>query len=364
MQLKENVLLSPYTTFYIGGPSRYLIFAQDSDELIEGVNFAEDKNLPLLVFGGGSNLLVSDLGLDGVAIRLENIGMDIVEETNDEVHLSIGSGEVWDDVVRFACEEKWWGIENLSHIPGFSGAFTVQNVGAYGQEASGVVVGVEVYDLKDKQIKTLNHEQLEFGYRKSIFNSSEKNRYVILATTLRLQKNGEPNLSYGDLSEKFKDSQPTIQEIRSAIIEIRNQKFPFPSEPTKGNSGSFFRGPILSEQEFESMQTKLSEVLGNDAQIKLEKMKSRLRVSQGYKTPTAFLIENCVGKELVVGGAKINPNQPAIILNYSGQATSTDVLTLYKQVSSSVFDQTGVRLEIEPELVGFTKAELAEFGVS
>ena len=364
MQLRENALLAPYTTFYIGGPSRDLIFAQDTGEVIEGVNFSEKKRLPLLVFGGGSNLLVSDTGFDGVAIRLENIGMDIVEETNYEVYLSIGSGEIWDDVVRFACEEKWWGIENLSHIPGFCGAFTVQNVGAYGQEASKVVESVEVYDLKDKQIKTLNQEQLEFGYRKSIFNSSEKNRYVILSTTLKLQKDGEPNLGYGDLAEKFKNSQPTIQEIRNAIIEIRNQKFPFPSEPTKGNSGSFFRGPILSEQEFGFMQAKLDEVIGNDAGIKLEKMKSRLKVPQGYKTPTAFLIENCVGKELVVGGAKINPAQPAIILNFSGQATSTDVLSLYKQVSSSVFELTGVRLEIEPELVGFTKGELAEFGVS
>ncbi|HAG27276.1 TPA: UDP-N-acetylenolpyruvoylglucosamine reductase [Patescibacteria group bacterium] len=364
MQLKKNALLSPYTTFYIGGPSRYLIFGQDVGELIEAVEFAKDKNLPLLIFGGGSNLLVSDSGFDGVAIRLENIGMDIVNETDEEVQLSVDSGEVWDDVVRFACEEKWWGIENLSHIPGFSGAFSVQNVGAYGQEASGVVVSVEVYDLQDNVIKTLNYDELKFGYRKSIFNTTEKNRYVILSTTLRLQKNGEPNLSYGDLADRFKNLTPTIQEIRDAIIEIRNQKFPFPSEPTKGNSGSFFRGPILSDKDFELMQIKLSETLGHDSLEKLEKMKSRLKVSQGYKTPTAFLIENCVGKELVVGGAKINPNQPAIILNYSGQATSTEVLSLYKQVSSAVFEQTGVRLEIEPELIGFTKGELAEYGVS
>jgi UDP-N-acetylmuramate dehydrogenase len=364
MQLKENAPLAPYTTFYIGGPSRYLIFAQDIDELIEGVNFAQERNLPLLVFGGGSNLLVSDAGFDGVAIRMENIGIDIVSETDDEVHLAIGSGEVWDDVVRFACEEQWWGIENLSHIPGFSGAFTVQNVGAYGQEAAGVVVSVEVYDLKDKTIKILQHDQLHFGYRKSIFNTTEKNRYVILNTTIRLNKKGTPNISYGDLAEKFKDSVPTIQEVRDAIIEIRNKKFPFPSEPTKGNSGSFFRGPILNEKDFELLQIKLTELLGVESKAKLEKMKNRLKVSQGYKTPTAFLIEHVVGTELVVGGAKINPTQPAIILNYSGQATSTDVLTLYQQVRNAVFDKTGVKLEIEPELIGFTGAELAEFGVS
>lgn len=368
MQILENIPLAFYTTFYIGGPSRYLIFAQDTDEVIEAVNFAKDKQLPYQIMGGGSNRLVSNRGYNGVTIRIESIGMDLISETEETVVLKVASGEVWDDVVKFAVEEDWWGIENLSHIPGFTGAFCVQNVGAYGQEASQVVVEVEVFDTQSEKIEILSKRQLGFGYRSSIFNKTQKGRYIILSTTILLQKNPQPNLEYGDLQKEFakqisKGETPSIKEIRSAIINIRNIKFPFPSEATKGNSGSFFRGPILSESEFELLVNKLKASFPTEVISKLENMKDRLKVSQGYKTPAAFLIELCGFKELTIGGAKVNPDQPAIILNYTGSATSTDVLSLYKMVSEEVLAKTSVKLGIEPELIGFDQEELIKFGV-
>lgn len=359
MQINENVVLAPYTTFYIGGPSRYLIFAQNNEEIKQAVSFADEQALPLLVFGGGSNLLVADSGFRGVAVRVESVGMDLVEETKTSLSLQIASGEVWDDVVRFAVEEGWWGIENLSHIPGFTGAFAVQNVGAYGQEASQVVVSVEVFDTREQRILTLQNHELNFSYRHSIFNTTEKDRYIILSTTLKLSKLAQPNLSYGDLAIRFTDQTPDLSSIRQAIIEIRNKKFPFPSEPTKGNSGSFFRGKILSAQEFTALQSKLEELFGKDASTRLEQMRDRLQVSQGFKTPTAFLIERVVGKNLQVGGAALNSDQPAIIINQSGQASANDVLALFKQVQTQVKEQTGVILEAEPELIGFTEAEIS-----
>lgn len=368
MEILENIPLAFYTTFYIGGPSRYLIFANDTEEIIDAVNFAKQKNLPYLIMGGGSNRLVSNRGYKGVTIRIESIGMDLVEETSDTVILKIASGEKWDDVVKFAVEENWWGIENLSHIPGFMGAFCVQNVGAYGQEASQVVVEVEVFDTQTEKIEILSNRQLEFGYRSSIFNKSQKGRYIILSTTILLQKTPKPNLAYGDLQKEFakqiaKQEIPSIKDIRSAIIKIRNIKFPYPDEAKKGNSGSFFRGPILTESEFELLVNKLKASFPAEVISKLEGMKDRLKVSQGYKTPAAFLIELCGFKELVVGGARVNPEQPAIILNHTGSATSTDVLALYKMVSDEVYNKTSVQLGIEPELVGFEQEELQKFGI-
>lgn len=365
MEVLENIPLAFYTTFYIGGPSRYLIFAQDTEEVIEAVHFAKDKQLPYLIMGGGSNRLVSNRGYKGVTIRIESVGMDLVSETESEVVLKVASGEVWDDVVKFAVSENWWGIENLSHIPGFTGAFCVQNVGAYGQEASQVVKEVEVFDTQKEVITILQNSELDFGYRSSIFNSSQKGRYIILSTTLVLNKVGQPNLSYGDLAKEFskQKTSPTLSEIRQAIIKIRNLKFPFPSEAKKGNSGSFFRGPLLNESEFELFLANFKASFPADTAKKLEAMKDKLKVPQGYKTPAAFLIELCGFKDFTIGGAKINPDQPAIILNYTGSATSTDVLQLYNQVSQEVEKKTSVKLGIEPDLIGFEKDELESFGI-
>lgn len=358
MQIKENQPLAPYTTFFIGGPSRYLIFTQSVSEIIEAIHFAQEKSLPIFFFGGGSNILVSDNGFDGVAVRIEIVGIDIVEETPEQIILSVSSGEVWDDVVRFACEEGWWGIENLSHIPGFAGAFAVQNVGAYSQEASQVVRGVEVLDLQDNKVKFLEQTQLEFGYRRSIFNTTKKNRYVILATQIILSKIQRPQLSYGDLANQFNNQEPTINDIRQAIIEIRNQKFPFPSEAIKGNCGSFFRGRILSNREFEELLSLVELTLGPQAKQKLLNMTSKLKVIQGYKTPVAFLIEQCVDRNLKIGGAALNPNQPAVILNHSGKATATEVIALFRQVQEQVKKLSGVQLEAEPELIGFNRDDI------
>lgn len=359
MQISENVALAPYTTFYIGGPSRYLIFAQDNEEIFQAVSFAKKKQLPLLIFGGGSNILIADQGFAGVAVRVESVGIDIVAEDESSLTLQVASGEVWDDVVRFACEEGWWGIENLSHIPGFTGAFTVQNVGAYGQEAGEVVESVEVFDLQDEKIKVLTKNQLQFSYRHSMFNTTHRNRYVILSTKLQLSKLPQPKLNYGDLNARFADQTPDLMAIRRAIIEIRDAKFPFPSEPTKGNSGSFFRGQILTALEFGQLHDKVKTIFGLESAERLQAMQNRLQVAQGFKTPTAFLIEKCVGKDQHIGGAALNPEQPAIIINRTGQATAAEVLQLFKQVQTAVQDQTNVLLEAEPELIGFSEAEIA-----
>jgi UDP-N-acetylmuramate dehydrogenase len=363
MELLPNVLLAPYTTFHIGGPAKFFLPAQTDAEVIDGVRYAQDHNLPLLILGGGSNILISDKGFEGLVLRVETIGMDLVEDTESFVRLKVASGEIWDHVVRFAVEQNWYGIENLSHIPGFAGGLAFQNVGAYGQEASEVIESVEVLDVTNGEVKTFSNAECGFTYRHSIFNTTHKDRYVILHTVLKLAKKSTLNLSYGDVRRYFAErniSEPTITQVREAIIEIRNTKYPFPEKAQNGHAGSFFRGPILTDEKFTALVEALRKNFGDSSAEKLTAMHDRLKVPQGYKTPAAFLVELSGMKGYQVGGAKVHETQPAIVLNATGQASANEVLQLFIEVARVVYKKTGVILHIEPSLVGFSPQELAE----
>lgn len=356
MDIQQNIELAPFTTFNIGGAALYFCQTQTVADIGQAYAFAKEKKLPVLVLGGGSNILISDEGFKGLVIRPEIAGIEVISEDHTGVYVKVGATEIWDNVVKFAVEKQLWGIENLSHIPGRTAGIAVQNVGAYGQEASDVIESVEVYDTKIDKITNLNNADCNFIYRHSIFNTTEQGRYVILSLTFKLTKTGEPNLSYGDVKKYFADKNqdnPTLQDMRQAIIEIRNKKFPFPDKPTSGNAGSFFRGPILNPDQFNDLLLLIDRQFGENVANRLRSIQDKLIVAQGYKTPAGFLIDICSLKSLVEGGAKINENQAAIILNYTGKATAKDVLTLYEKVKKAVHDKIGVDLEHEPEFIGF-----------
>lgn len=357
MEVRTQARLAPYTSFYIGGPADTLVFAESTEDLILALQTAEAQSQPITILGGGSNVLIADSGIRGTVIRLENYGINICHENDNEVILEVAAGELWDDVVRLATEAGWWGIENLSHIPGTMGAFPVQNVGAYGQEASQVITCVQVLDRTTHQLSTLSAEQLKFGYRSSIFNQSQSGQYIVVSCTMKLSKIPRPNLQYRDLQERFpSDAQPTLTQIRQAIIEIRNEKYPYPDKPDRGSAGSFFRGPLLSETEFTTLQTRIAQSINISSGKRLMGMADKLRVAQGFKTPAAYLLELAGAKGLTAGGAMINPEQPAVILNYTGTATADDVIRLYQQARELVRSNTGVMLSHEPEFLGFHEA--------
>jgi UDP-N-acetylmuramate dehydrogenase len=356
MMINENVLLAPYTTFKIGGPASFFCRVVDQFDALEGFEFARDRQLQTLVLGGGSNLLISDNGFKGLVMKVENKGIEILREDDRGVLLKVASGEVWDEVVRFAVTNGWWGIENLSHIPGSTGAIAVQNVGAYGQEAKHVIESVTVFDRQTGQIISLNNQACGFVYRTSIFNTSHKGRYIIFYINFILQKNGFPNLSYRDLQTRFNGMRPRLADIRQAVTEIRDIKFPFPTEAKKGNAGSFFKNPILSKPDFAKLKQKIAGSFNPDKADLLEQKK--FKDADNLKVPAAFLLELCGLKDLEFGGAKINYNQPLVIINASGEATSADVLNLAASVLRTVKEKTGILLQIEPELVGFRKTEL------
>jgi UDP-N-acetylmuramate dehydrogenase len=350
MESKENIPLAPYTTFKIGGPARWFCVVQNIDDVKEAVQFAKSNNVPFFVLGGGSNVVVSDEGFNGLVMHPEMTGIEIVAENDQFVHYKVAAGENWDKFVAMMVEKGLYGIENLSHIPGNTGAVAVQNVGAYGQEASQVIEEVEVFDTRDNEVKTISAADCNFSYRKSNFNCTEKGRYIILSTVFKLHKNGQLNLSYRDLKEKFEGKNPTLTEIRNEVIEIRNRKFPFPKEAKNGNAGSFFKNTTTTEIGYGEMRNKVVQSFGEEIATKMDD--KIFRGKDEIKIPSAFLIDICGLKNTEVGGAAINENQPLVIINQSGMATAADVVNLATKIKDTVFEKTGVVLVQEPELIG------------
>jgi UDP-N-acetylmuramate dehydrogenase len=351
MEIQENVLLAPYTTFKIGGQARYFCIVKDQFDALEAYEFAQKHKLDVFILGGGSNLLVSDQGFNGLVIKVVNKGIEILSEEENKVLLKVASGEVWDEAVAFAVNNNWWGMENLSHIPGSTGAIAVQNVGAYGQEASKIITEVSVFDTQTHQIISISNADCGFAYRQSIFNTTQKGRYIIFHIVFSLSKIPRPILSYRDLQSKFAGASPSLEEIRQAVIEIRDKKFPFPVQAKNGNAGSFFKNPILTQQEYKNLLNVLGKNFGAAAGENLQKKK--FEENGQIKIPAAYLIDICGLKDLQSGGAAINKNQPLVIVNQSGSATAAEVLALAEKVKTEVNRKTGISLKFEPEFLGF-----------
>ncbi len=328
MEIRENIPLKDYTTFRIGGPARFFVEVTTEEELADAFLFARKKSLITLIIGGGSNMLVSDRGFDGLVIHQKFAGFKIEGEK-----VTIGAGENWDECARKIVEAGLWGIENLSFVPGDAAGLAVQNVGAYGQEASQVIEDVYVYDIKHDTSYWMDHASVcEFGYRSSIFNTSRRGEFVIMSIALRLSKNGKPNTSYG-----LKEG--TIQEMRDQVIAIRKSKGQDPNEYR--SAGSFFKNAILTDEEFRKLPEEIRKGAWDEPNGK-------------HKIPAGFLLDKiCNLKGLAVGGAKLSELQVINIIN-TGGATADDVLDLYKKARDIVFEKTSIRLINEPELVGFT----------
>ncbi len=368
MKILENILLAPYTTFKIGGPARYFCEATDQFDALAAFEFAKEKKVPVFVLGGGSNLLVSDKGYEGLVVRIVNKGIEFITLSPkllalspNRVFLKVAAGENWDGVVDFAVKNGWWGMENLSHIPGSAGAIAVQNVGAYGQEAKNIVKSVTVFNTQTHQISEILNKDCGFEYRKSIFNTSQKGKYIIFYITFSLSVLPKPVLDYRDLKNnpeliEIKNKKILLKKIREAVTKIRDKKYPFPTQAKFGNAGSFFKNAQLTESEYGNFLKNFGLKFG---QAKADDLESKIfREERIVKIPSAYLIEICGLKNLKSGGAKINSNQPLVIINSTGQASSSDVLNLAKLVIESVFNQTGIKLQIEPEFLGIDKTKL------
>jgi UDP-N-acetylmuramate dehydrogenase len=350
MQLEENVPLAPLTTFRLGGPARFFVEAGSAHDVQEAVAFAQSKALPLFVLGGGSNLVVSDSGWSGLVLKLAILGIDrrSAEEEGKAV-FDVGAGEPWDRFVSQAVMARCAGVECLSGIPGSVGGTPVQNVGAYGQEVSQTIASVEVFDRKDGQIRELCREACGFNYRSSIFNTSERGRFIILRVAYALTPGGEAHLEYADLQRHFegRETRPNLAETREAVRHIRARKgmLIVAGDPDCQSAGSFFKNPVLSEQQHEDLTKR--------AAAKGFTVPSYPALEMNHKVSAAWLVEKSgFARGYGFGHVGISNKHALAIVNRGG-ATAAEVLALKDQIQHRVEEIWGVRLEPEPVMVGF-----------
>ncbi|HTS38813.1 MAG TPA: UDP-N-acetylmuramate dehydrogenase [Candidatus Solibacter sp.] len=350
MILQENIPLAPLTTFRIGGPARFFVETKTSGEVQEAVAFARARDLPLFILGGGSNLLVADSGFSGLVLKIAIAGIDRQPGHDDQGRalFNVGAGESWDRFVSHAIMAQCAGVECLSGIPGSVGGTPVQNVGAYGQEVSETIESVEVLDLKDGQVRELCNEACGFSYRSSIFNTSERGRFIILRITCALTPGGEAHLEYTDLKRHFegRESRPNLAETREAVRHIRALKgmLIVPGDPDCQSAGSFFKNPVLNEAQHEELVRRAS--------AKGLTVPSYPALEAKKKVSAAWLVEKSgFSRGYGFGRVGISSKHALAIVN-RGSATAAEVLALKDQIQQRVEEIWGVRLEPEPVMVG------------
>jgi UDP-N-acetylmuramate dehydrogenase len=351
--IKENVALAPFTTFRIGGPARYFIEAATEDAVVDAIHFAKEKKLPVFVLGGGSNLLIADEGFPGIVIKVGIAGVEW-EPDQGRTLVSAGAGEDWDRVAAVCVDRNLAGVECLSGIPGSVGGTPVQNVGAYGQEISEVLRDVRAYDREADRVINLSREQCQFEYRSSLFNTAARDRYVVLQVRYSLDSSSAPAIRYPDVQREFEHGSqpPTLANVRAAVRRIRARKAMLITEgdPDCRSAGSFFKNPIMTEEEFRGLQSSAG----------LELPRYPAGASQ-VKTSAAWLIEHAgFSKGYSMGPAAISSKHTLAIINKGG-ATARDILRLAGEIRQRVQDRFGVRLIPEPVLVCEESTETSMF---
>jgi UDP-N-acetylmuramate dehydrogenase len=351
MNLQENISLAPLTTIQIGGAARYFVDAASIGEVEEAVSFSRSRDLPLFVLGGGSNLLVADNGWPGLVLKIAIPGIEQHSSQNENglTIFDVGAGEPWDRFVSRAVMARCAGVECLSGIPGSVGGTPVQNVGAYGQEVGETIASVQVLDLKDRQVRELCREACAFSYRSSIFNGSERGRFIVLRVRYALLPEGPPCIAYADLKRHFagRETPPDLAETREAVRHVRALKgmLIVPGEPDCHSVGSFFKNPILTLEQHELLKRRAAaRGLSVPAYPALETHR---------KVSAAWLVEHSgFAKGHGYGQVGISSKHALAIVNRGG-AHAADVLALKDQIQHRVEEIWGVRLEVEPVLLGF-----------
>jgi UDP-N-acetylmuramate dehydrogenase len=332
-QMRRNVPLAPLTTLGIGGPAKFFVEAKTVDEIRGAVDWAASNNEPLLVLAGGSNVLIADEGFNGLVLHLDLRGTTV----EDDGAVKVAAGEPWDGFVAMAVANRWAGIECLSGIPGSVGATPIQNVGAYGQDVSETIAGVDVLERSSGRVSTLTNAQCRFAYRSSIFKGEAKDRYIVLAVTFRLRPDGVPAVRYPELQKVAGDA-ADLQQVRDAVITIRRRKGMVidPADPDTRSDGSFFMNPILSSAEFEDFPQK-------DA--------PHFPAADGVKLSAAWLIENAgFDKGFIHGNVGISTKHTLAIINRGG-GTAREVRELVTMIQDRVREKFGVELQPEPNFV-------------
>jgi UDP-N-acetylmuramate dehydrogenase len=348
--IHENVALAPCTTLCVGGSARFFLQAKTEEQICDGLLFARKGGCSVFVLGRGSNLVVADAGFPGLVIRIELAGI----EEADEGKVFAAAGEEWDAFVNRCVGKNLAGIECLSGIPGTVGGTPIQNVGAYGQEVSEVISSVRVLDRVTGSIADMSNGECKFGYRSSIFNTSAKDRYIVLKVGFALHPDGEPTIEYRDLQQVFKDVQkrPSLNDVREAVLTIRESKgmVLHENDPESRSAGSFFKNPVLQPGQAGIIEDKAR------AAGSLEKSEhiQRFATSGGEeKLSAAWLIARAgFHKGFVSGRVGISSKHSLALINL-GNASAQEIVDLMKLIQERVQSKFGIELQPEPVFVGF-----------
>ncbi|HEX3661152.1 MAG TPA: UDP-N-acetylmuramate dehydrogenase [Acidobacteriaceae bacterium] len=340
MLLQEQVPLAPRTTLGVGGAARWLTDVGEEGALLEAVGFARERRLPLFVLGGGSNLVVADEGFPGLVVHIALLGMTRVES-----RFQVGAGVIWDDFVAQAVALNHGGIECLAGIPGTVGGTPVQNVGAYGQEVSATIEQVRVLDLTSLEFLQMPASMCGFAYRRSVFNSTERGRYVVTRVDYRLQKDAAPTLVYADLQRHFRDrpEAPTLAETAAAVRAIRHGKGMLlaDGDPDCRSAGSFFKNPVVPQALYDALAA--AEAIAPPF----------YPAHPGFvKIPAAWLLEHAgFPKGFAMGRAGISSRHTLALINRGG-ATTREIVALRDCIVAGVEKQFHIHLEPEPVWLG------------
>lgn len=332
IRIEDNYSLLSHNTFGMNVTAKRFVEYATEEELKEVIPSLSGD---VLHIGGGSNLLFKG-DYDGTILHSAIRGIEVEDETDDEVLVRVGAGVVWDDFVAYAVERGWGGIENLSLIPGEVGASAVQNIGAYGVEAKDVIALVEGIELTSGQKRYFGTIECDYAYRHSIFKTYLKGKYAVTYVTYRLQKHPVLKLEYGNIKAVLGDSgDKTIADVRQAIIDIRNAKLPDPK--VMGNAGSFFMNPVVSREKFLALQKDYPQM-------------PYYEVEGGVKIPAGWMIDQCGWKGKSMGRAGVHDKQALVLVNLGG-ATSEEIIALCDAVCKSVMEKFGIDIHPEVNLV-------------
>jgi len=338
MNIIENYPLLKLNTFGVDVKAKYFISINTVNELIDLTKTKVFKDLQLLILGGGSNILFTK-DFDGLVI-LNNIkGKEIIDQTQESIFLKIGAGENWHELVMYTVDNGWGGIENLSLIPGNTGTAPMQNIGAYGVEIKETFVELEALEISSGKIVKFNNSDCEFGYRESVFKNKMKNQYIILNITLELKKNPVLNINYGDVKailESQNINNPSIKEVSNTIISIRQSKLPDPK--IIGNSGSFFKNPIVSLNQLEFIKKKYPNVVN-------------YKINENeFKIAAGWMIERAGWKGKKFNNYGVHEKQALVLVNY-GLANGMEIFNLSEEIILDIKDKFGITLEREVNII-------------
>jgi len=335
MDIRTGVQLAPYTTLKVGGTAAHLVTVTSEAELQQVQQFATQIAAPVLLLGSGSNVLVSDQGFTGVVIINQIKGVDYQPTADGTVRVTIGAGELLDDVVADAVGRGYWGLENLSHIPGTVGAAPIQNVGAYGVEVSALVASVRAVSLSTGEVRTFSNQDCQFAYRDSYFKTPAGRDWVITSVTCTLSTDRDPHLQYGDLAQ-LDAATCTLSAIRDKVIDIRSTKFP--DWHTVGTAGSFFKNPIISVEHRDQLLQQFPD------------LPTFVMPDGRYKISLGWVLDHvCNRRGHSRGAVGLYQNQALVLINTGDSAAAIE--TFAAEIAALVYAKTAITIEPEVRFV-------------